>query len=196
MQDLNSYVQQERIGTGGYGDVYRAVRIIGGDVVALKKSRSDAECIARTKREIEVQRRLLHANVMPVLDWADDGSWFVMPVAKGDTGLVHSLTPLRGAELLRYIEDVAAALSAAHRRDLVHRDVKPANILWLNDRWVVADWGFVRLPSGEVQTKLTRTGVGSESFTAPEVYRDGSAATRACDVYSLARVVGSLHRDA
>jgi serine/threonine protein kinase len=192
MHDLNAYLQQDAIGSGGFADVYRAVHIVTGRTVALKRSRSAPDCVARAKREIEVQRLLLHGNVMPVLDWADDGSWFIMPLARGDLGAVRDLEVVEKAALLRLVEDVAAALASAHRRGLVHRDLTPANILWLEDRWVVADWGFVKLPPGQARTQLTRarTGVGTECFTAPEVYADSSTATPAADIYSLGRVVG------
>jgi serine/threonine protein kinase len=192
MHDLTVYTEVRPLGSGGFADVVAALNIVTKEVVALKKSRPVADCIARTTREIGVQRLMLHGNIMPVLDWAEDGSWFVMPHAGGDVAAIHEREPVKGAGLLRLVEDVGAALAAAHRRGFVHRDLTPSNILWLRDRWVVADWGFVKLPPEGPRMKLTRTGVGTEGFTAPEVYRDGNAATPACDIYSLGRIVGWL----
>lgn len=190
MNNLTNYVEDGAVGSGGFADVVRAVNIVTKEIVALKKSRPAADCLERMRREIEVQRWLVHGNVMQILDWSEDGSWFVMPIASGNLGEMHELEPVTGAALLRLVEDVGAALAAAHRRGLVHRDLTPGNILWLRDRWVVADWGFVKVSDGQQRMKLTRTGVGTECFTAPEVYRDGSTATPGADVYGLGRIVG------
>ena len=188
MNELTAYAEGEGVGSGGFAEVLEAIHLATRQRVALKKSRTPADCIARTKREIEVQRLLLHGNVMPITDWATDGSWFVMPLAVGDLAKMNERRKVEGSGLLRLVEDVCAGLAAAHRRGLVHRDLTPANILWLTDRWVVADWGFVKLPPDQSRTKLTRTGVGTACFTAPEVYKDGNAATPASDIYSVGRI--------
>jgi serine/threonine protein kinase len=194
MHDLSSYVEQGDLGGGGFADVVRAVHVATKEVVALKKSRSDEEAKARTRREIEIQGLRLHANIMPVLDSADDGSWFTMPLATGDLGRVHERHPLRDADILRLVEDCAAALGVAHRNGYVHRDLSPPNILWMGDRWAVADWGCVKMPDGKHRTALTRarTAMGTVPWAAPEALEDGREIDARADVFSLGRIVGWL----
>ncbi len=194
MHDLSSYVEQGGLGGGGFADVFRAVHIATKEVVALKKSRSDEEAKARTRREIEIQGLRLHGNIMPVLDSADDGSWFTMPLATGDLGRVHDRHPLRDADVLRLVEDCAAALGVAHRNGYVHRDLSPPNILWMGDRWVVADWGCVKMPDGKHRKALTRarTAMGTVPWAAPEALEDGREVDARADIFSLGRIVGWL----
>lgn len=165
-----------------------------GEVVALKR-RIDASAVAtdRMRREIQVQEQLRHQNVMPVLDFdGDDFGWFTMPMAVESLGALS--VPMSVEELKNALREAACGLQAAHECGLVHRDVKPHNILRLQttdrDRWVVADWGIVRRPRGQTTAHHTRTGVavGTDGFAPPESYTDSHEATAAWDVYSLGRV--------
>lgn len=101
MHDLNAYTENGPLGSGGFADVVEAFHIVTKKAVALRKSRPAADCVARSKWEIELQRLLLHGNIMPILDWANDGSWFVMPIARGDLAAVDELEPVRGAGIER-----------------------------------------------------------------------------------------------
>lgn len=137
-----------------------------------------------------------HAAVMPVLDVADDWTWYVMPLALGN--LQELREQLDDAELLRAIDSAAWGLQAAHERGYSHRDVTPRNILALPDnsapagrRWVIADFGLVRRPPGQTTAVLTRSGqvIGTGGFVAPEMLRDSALnAGSAPDVYGLGRV--------
>jgi serine/threonine protein kinase len=182
------------LGRGGQAEVFRAASRRTGDIVALKRRTStSAVAVDRMRREIDVQSKLQHQNVMPIVDFdTDEFSWFTMPVAAESLGA--RTLPLSVDELKRILMDVATGLQVAHGSGLVHRDVKPHNVLRLNDqhgeRWVVADWGVVRRPRGETTAHHTRAGdtIGTDGFAPPESYVDSHEATPAWDVYSLGRV--------
>jgi serine/threonine protein kinase len=149
---------------------------------------STATSTDRMRREIDVQSKLQHPNVMPVLDFdADEFSWFTMPIAADSLGI--RTAPLAVDELKRVLLDAAAGLQTAHSSGLVHRDVKPHNILRLNDqhgdRWVVADWGVVRRPAGQTTAHHTRVGdtIGTDGFAPQESYANSHEATVAWDIY-------------
>ncbi len=186
---------------GGQADVFRAIHKATGQEVALKRLRgSSVDAVARMRREIEVCRELSNIkHVMPVLDASLDHDWYVMPLAHATAE--ERRDSLGGSEerLRRMIESVCAGLVPAHERGWVHRDVKPANILWLTDgavgRWVLGDWGLGRRPPGQTSAPgRTRTGVsyGTEGFAAPELAGSAHAATPAADIWSLGQVLGAL----
>jgi serine/threonine-protein kinase len=155
-------------------------------------------------REIEVQRLLSNRRVMPILDAAEDRSWFVMPLATGnledlwDSGMLESNAELVATGIL---DAVTQGLEPAHELGYVHRDISPRNILALPDsasssgrRWVLADWGLVKRPAGETTHRYTRTGdgLGTEGFAAPETWDNAHNVGPGADVYSLGRVVAWL----
>lgn len=113
-----------------------------------------------------------------------------MPVAK------HTLErarPRNTDDLVRMVTDVCAGLEAAHSEGFVHRDLKPSNVLWVEDRWVVGDWGLVRRPRGETTyNERTKTGAlyGTESWAAPEQFSNAHEVTAVADVYAPGCLLG------
>jgi hypothetical protein len=189
------YEQGALIGAGGFADVYRAVHIPSRNPVALKMSRQDEESLARIRREIEVQRKLAHANVMRILDWdRENFAWFVTEIAEGNLGEVHDRRQLSEREIVRLIEEVLAGLGCAHRRSFVHRDLSPGNILRSRGQWVLADWGYVNDPEASKLGRLTRTGTGGGTFTwaATETLQDAHRADHRSDLYALGKIVAWL----
>jgi serine/threonine protein kinase len=187
-------------GRGGYADVFRAVHKPTGTIVAFKRLHTmkavvpDGDALPRMKREVEAMRALSESpHVMPVYDRAEDFSWYVMPLARGDLYQLRDAMALDEQRLVRVFHHVAAGLKAAHANGYVHRDITPQNLLLLDepdDPWVVADWGLVRKPAGMTTTLLTSTGViGTDGFLAPEVFDDPHNVTAAADIYSLGRVI-------
>jgi serine/threonine protein kinase len=195
MADHGLYrLDKSPIARGGQAEVIRAVHRVTGDVVALKRrAGADSAAADRMRREIEVQSSIQHLNVMPILDFdADDHRWFAMPLA--ESTLEDHLTPMGVDQLTQMVRDVASGLQVAHDSGFVHRDVKPRNVLKLNDlhgeRWVIADWGIVRRPLGATTAQHTYAGMflGTDGFAPPEAYTNSHDVDFSWDSYSLGRL--------
>lgn len=175
-------------------DVFRATHKASGNTVAVKQLRVKSSVgmrAARMRREIEAGKVLDgHPHAMPILDHAADHTWFVMPWA--DSTAEDHWAELRDPQRLRPLVDaLTSVLAEAHRYGWIHRDIKPPNILLLEGRWVLADWGTVRRPAGQT-TKVdrTRAGIGTEGFSAPELFTHPSQRPQpSSDVYSIGRVI-------
>lgn len=181
---------------GGFGAVLPVIHLATGERRALKRPLHDsAELRARFKREIEVQRKIVHSNVMPILEYDPMFAWFTMPWAHRT--LYSAARGMSDDELAIVFVATARGLDAANKRGFIHRDVKPSNILDLSDdpfdarHWVVADFGIVRRPPGQTTDLKTRRALGTDGFMAPEVALGGRHAkiTAAADIYSLGRTI-------
>lgn len=149
--------------------------------------------VARMRREIEAARLFGDCpHVMPVLDHSPAFDWFIMPLADATASTLAG--ELARPEALReLVEAVCAALRVPHEQGWIHRDLKPDNLLWLDGRWVVADWGLGRRPRGQTtDAGRTRMGTafGTEGFAAPELAVDAHAAGPQADVYSIGQIIG------
>ena len=180
------------IGRGGYSIVYQARdRDVGSDVaVKLLVPPPATAHLARERlrREVQAVRGLSHSNIVAVYDLLDEEPWsfIVMEyVAGSDLHIrVRDRGPLAADEAVRVGRDVAAALGAAHRRGILHRDVKPQNILLDGDgRARLTDFGSAKLDG---QLGITGTGsfAGTLAYAAPEVLAGRRGDARA-DVYAL-----------
>jgi serine/threonine protein kinase len=186
------YTLDREVGRGGMGAVWLARDETLGRDVAIKRVGTapggESADLARAEREARLAARLNHPHVVAVFDLITEGDerWLVMEYVDGVTlsGLVQrdgALTPDRASPLIRQAAD---ALAAAHAAGIVHRDVKPSNILVTSDGQVkLSDFGIAR---AEADASLTQTGLvtGSPAYLAPEV-ASGQMATTASDVWSL-----------
>ena len=190
-----------RIARGGMATVYEAVDLRLDRVCAVKVMHAglgdDHDFAARFVREARSAARLSHPNVVGVFDQGDDdGTLFLaMEYIPGHTlrDVIRKEAPMAPAKALTLIEPVLAALGAAHQAGLVHRDVKPENVLIADDgRIKVADFGLARAISTE--TQHTATGgvlIGTVSYLAPELVVDGKSDARA-DVYAAGVLIYEL----
>lgn len=197
-ETFGPYRLQAVVGRGGMGEVYRAFDTGHGRVVALKllprHLSEDPEFRARFRREAQIAATLRDPHVIPIHGYGEiDGRLFLdMRLVDGeDLGAVVARGgPLPPARAVSIVEQVASALDAAHADGLVHRDVKPSNILLAGGRGDFAylvDFGIARPAAGGTGSSLTGTGatVGTLDYMAPERFAGGPV-DRRVDVYSLA----------
>ena len=183
---------EQLLGEGAMGLVYRAVREPGGDTVALKvlKRALSRDTIYRQRflREAEVAKQVEDKHLVPVVEAGEDDGVHYLAMQYVDGGSlddrIEGSGPLALAEALRVAAEVAAGLDALHREGLVHRDVKPSNIMLDREgRAALTDFGLARGPAFTVLTKPGQV-MGTLDYIAPELI-SGSVATPASDVYAL-----------
>ena len=191
---LGPYRLLERLGEGGMGVVYLAAdqqqRRVA--VKALRPAiAADPNARRRLAREVETMRRVRSPFVAEVLD-ADvtsDPPYIVTRYVSGQTleDVVGQDGPLTGAQLARLASGLALALSAVHAAGVVHRDLKPGNVMIANGEPVVIDFGIAQVPDS---TRLTQTGMfmGTPGYLAPEVI-EGKPSGPASDVHSWGATV-------
>ncbi|MGK8523543.1 protein kinase domain-containing protein [Nocardia asteroides] len=190
------YELRSLLGKGGMGEVYEAYDTVKDREVAVKllseELAKDPTYQVRFRRESQAAARLAEPHVIPIHDWGViDGVLFIdMRLVRGVDlrTLLRSRGPLSPARAVGIIEQVASALDAAHASNLVHRDVKPANILVTDQDFAyLADFGIAHT-EGDSAVTLVGMAVGSYIYMAPERFDVGPVTGRA-DVYSLACVL-------
>ncbi|MFF3333355.1 serine/threonine-protein kinase [Streptomyces sp. NPDC002888] len=184
-----------RIGSGGMGRVYLG-RSAGGRTVAVKIVHPhfalDEEFRARFRREVQAARRVGGAWTAPVLDADPDASvpWVATAYAAGPSlaGAVADGGPLPEHTVRVLGAGLAEALTAVHELGLVHRDVKPSNVLLTVDGPLLIDFGIARATDSTASLTSTGVSIGSPGYMSPEQIL-GKGATGAADVFSLGAVL-------
>jgi len=193
---IGGYRLQEVLGQGAMGVVYRAIDTTTGDAVALKVLRPgvsvDETLRRRFAHEARAAREVQHPGLVGVVAVGQDrGMDFLATEYIEGPSLEQRLQehgPFPPADVVPIIRDVADGLDALHERGLVHRDVKPSNILLGRDgRARLADFGLAKGPGYTVLTNVGRS-VGTPDYMAPEMIT-GAPVTGACDIYGLGCVV-------
>lgn len=206
----NKYQILERIGIGGMGVVYRVRHLTFNEVCAIKivsdVIAGDANFLQRFQKEAVVTRKLRHPNAVRVddFDYTEDGRPFiVMELVEGKNigEILQEQGPFRIPRAIRIATQVARALGVAHKLGVVHRDIKPGNILLTTDEQgqetaKVLDFGIAKLREavGNANTGMTMTGmvVGTPLYMSPEQFmgkKAGEEIDGRTDLYSLGVVL-------
>ena len=194
------YVVQAIVGTGGMAVVYRAFDKKKNRIVAIKVLRaeyeSDEEFVRRFSREAEAASKVSHENIVNMLDVGIDGDmrYIVMEFVDGKTlkDLIRDKGAIPPDTAIRMTIRILAAVDHAHRNGIVHRDIKPQNILVnTQGRVKVADFGIARLKTthtGAIEEGQGQQALGSVHYFSPEQAR-GEMADEKSDIYSVGVVL-------
>jgi serine/threonine protein kinase len=194
MQAVGNYDLVEKIAEGGMGAIYRGRHRVTGEVVAIKvmppHMAANPVLLKRFEQEFRAASRLDHPNIVRALDYGETGSspFLVMEFVEGESlgQRLERTGRMSEAEAIRLIAQVAQGLHRAHKQNLVHRDVKPDNILIRSDGVAkLADLGLVKETETDLNLTKTGRGLGTPHFMAPEQFRNAKNADIRCDIYSL-----------
>jgi len=189
---IGDYQVHRTIGRGRYGVVYSASHVASGRLVALKvladQFTQDTVYRARFRRECDLLAKLSHPHVIPILEAGEDGDalFLAMRLIQGTTlkELIVGGEPPEVVRAMRILSAVGSALDAAHAAGIIHRDVKPRNImLSRRDHPYLGDFGLARGPGGGALTAPGEV-LGTIDYMPPENL-EGDPATKAGDLYAL-----------
>ena len=192
----NKYEIQDLLGRGGMATVYKGYHAEIERFVAIKvlppHPAQGPEFIERFQLEARTIARLQHPHILPVYDYGAEGDILYLAIAYIEGGSLADRIdngPLPPTEIDKFLRETASALDYAHRQNVIHRDIKPDNVLLNNDGYVfLSDFGIAKLVGGD--SNLTGTGglVGTPAYMAPEQAQGGELSP-AADIYALGVVV-------
>lgn len=199
MTKFGRYELLEELGRGGFGTVYKAEDQVLGRIVALKVLHPalviDPTFLDRFKQEARTAARLDHSNLVQVFDFGEvEGNFFItMAYMSGGSlrDLISREEKLSPESAIKIFQQTAAGLTYAHKKNVIHRDLKPGNILLdENGTARVSDLGFAKVLTNPSSMTMSVSGglIGTPAYMAPELWLDQQA-TKQTDQYSLACIL-------
>lgn len=196
--NIGKYEIHSEIGKGGFGTVYLATDTILQRQIALKVLHpnllNSLNYVTYFKREAQVAANLEHPNIVPVYDFGqEDGRYFIAMAYMPNGSLKDRLSSGRiyhSESALSLVRQVAKGISFAHEKGVIHRDLKPGNVLFDNyDIPKVADMGFAKKYTDDSTASMSTTGgiIGTPAYMPPELW-DGKSVFPSTDIYSLALI--------
>jgi serine/threonine protein kinase len=197
---IGGYQIQKKLGEGAFGRVYQAYDVNVNRLVAIKVLLlSDREVVTRFKNEAIVAGNLRHKNIVTIYEFGEHEGlpFLVMEYLDGENlqEVIRSKKPLTMLQRISIMTQIADGLDCAHRHGVVHRDVKPANMMLLPDGTVkIMDFGIARLTSSQQATRLTQQGnvLGTLLYMAPEQFTPNSEVDALCDIFACGEVYYEL----
>ena len=193
-RQIGNYELLSKIAEGGMGAVYKGRNLTTGDIVAIKivpsETAKNPVLLKRFEQEFNAAKMIDHPNVVKAIEYsgASPNPFLVMEFVDGESlgAKVEREGAIPEAEAIHIITQVCEGLHRAHKQSLIHRDVKPDNVLVTRDGVAkLTDMGLVK--DVESESNLTRTGrgLGTPHFMSPEQFRNAKNANVQCDIYSL-----------
>lgn len=195
------YLVERELGSGGMATVYLGRDMRHERSVAIKVLRPElasAVALDRFLREIKIAARLHHPHILPLHDSGEAAGfvYYVMPYVEGDTlrDRLERDGRLPLEEALQIIREVGDALAFAHEREILHRDTKPENVLFVGGHAILADFGVAVVMTTALDERLTKPGevLGTPAYMSPEQAMGRRKLTPRSDVYSLACILFEL----
>jgi len=194
LQQIGNYDVVTKLAEGGMGAVYKARNRTSGEVVAIKvlppSTAKNPVLLKRFKQEFDAAHQLDHPNIVRAIEYCGTGAspFLVMEFVDGESlgQRIERDGALTEEESIRLLAQVCQGLHRAHKSRLIHRDVKPDNIMVTVDGIAkLTDLGLVKDADNELNLTRTGRGLGTPHFMAPEQFRNAKNADIRCDIYSL-----------
>jgi serine/threonine protein kinase len=198
---LGNYDIVSKIADGGMGTVYKARHRVTGEIVAVKviaqQTAKNPILLQRFEREFVAARVLDHPNVVKAIEYCGSGPhpFLVMEYVDGDSlgQIIERQGAVAEAEAVRIIGQVCEGLQRAHKQGLIHRDVKPDNIIVTREGLAkLTDMGLVKDVEGDLNLTKTGRGLGTPHYMAPEQFRNAKTVDVRGDIYSLGATLYAL----